>query len=375
MGRFGIRMTLMALGLLVAGTGFAQEAAPRFEAINISPFNDSINHWLNNHGRDRDDPRFEPHQIVEIADNILQYQNANGGWPKNLDWLGDIPYDEVKNIAGKGLKKSTFDNRNTYTQVEYLAKVYAATGLERFRESADRGLSYIFSEQRVSGGWSGADVDAITFNDDVMAGIINLLMDIKDDVSYFDWLTDNRRASVRATLDSAIDGVLKCQIKVKGEYTAWCQQHDHETYAPVKARSYELSSITPAESVGVVRVLMRIPDPSPEVQQAIRSAVRWMEKSAIYGIRLETKDIDPVRERYHTITRDRYIVEDRNAGPLWTRFYEIDTNRPFFCNRDGVKVYSLEEVALERRTGYGWYGTWPKKLIKDEYPAWEARIR
>ena len=37
-------------------------------------------------------------------------------------------------------------------------------------------------------------------------------------------------------------------------------------------------------------------------------------------------------------------------------------------------VVSLAEVALERRTGYGWYGHWPQRLLDREYPAWRAAL-
>ena len=60
------------------------------------------------------------------------------------------------------------------------------------------------------------------------------------------------------------------------------------------------------------------------------------------------------------------------APPLWARFYEIETNRPFFANRDGRKVFTLAEVALERRSGYGWYGRWPAELLESGYAKWKA---
>jgi len=42
---------------------------------------------------------------------------------------------------------------------------------------------------------------------------------------------------------------------------------------------------------------------------------------------------------------------------------------PLFCNRDGIIVYSLAEVARERRTGYGWYTDEPREVLK-KYPKW-----
>ncbi|MCA9431620.1 MAG: pectate lyase, partial [Candidatus Omnitrophica bacterium] len=127
---------------------------------------------------------------------------------------------------------------------------------------------------------------------------------------------------------------------------------------------YELPSITAQESVDVVRFLQRIPSPSPEIRESIESALKWFRSSAITGYRLERVPIEPVRFENHTATQDVVLVEDPSAPPLWARFYDLKTGKPIFCNRDGKVVGSLSEVALERRTGYAWYGSWPSKLLQ-----------
>jgi PelA/Pel-15E family pectate lyase len=70
--------------------------------------------------------------------------------------------------------------------------------------------------------------------------------------------------------------------------------------------------------------------------------------------------------------RDRVILPDA-ASTIWARFYEIGTNRPFFSGRDSEKKYDVKEIEVERRTGYAWYGTWPEKLLKTEYPEWAKK--
>jgi membrane-associated protease RseP (regulator of RpoE activity) len=62
-----------------------------------------------------------------------------------------------------------------------------------------------------------------------------------------------------------------------------------------------------------------------------------------------------------------------SAKPIWARYYEIDTNTPFFCGRDGIKKYSLAEIEVERRTGYSWYGYYAEKLLSTDYPAWQQK--
>jgi PelA/Pel-15E family pectate lyase len=75
----------------------------------------------------------------------------------------------------------------------------------------------------------------------------------------------------------------------------------------------------------------------------------------------------------HKTDFDVVVVTDQKAPPLWARMYEVGTDRPIFASRDGVKVYSLAEVDRERRTGSGWYGSWPRELLEQEYPRWRKQ--
>jgi len=119
---------------------------------------------------------------------------------------------------------------------------------------------------------------------------------------------------------------------------------------------------------------MEIELPSSEVIEAIESAIEWFRQSAISGIRIDSFPINPVKEGDKNISNDIRVVRDSNAEPIWARFYEIGTNRPFFCNRNGIKVYSLAEVKLERRTGYSWYGSYARSLLAKDFPRWQKRL-
>ena len=345
-----------------------------YKPIDVSGFYDDIRHWINGPGKGLEYDRYSIDQVTEIADNLLMFQNPDGGWPKNIDWLGKLDYNKVWNRLSNFEKRSTCDNRNTYTQIEYLSKVYTATLKDKYRDGAITGLEFILSTQNVSGGWRGADVDAITFNDDLMSGIMNLLLDIKEGKQYYNWIGKDLMIRIEEALRRAIDVTLKCQIIVNGKKTGWCQQHDHKTLLPVKARSYELPSIASLETTSVVEFLMRFKYPDEEISDAVNSAVKWLEESKIYGIHLERIKVDESEIDENYKRSDVKIVEDENAPPIWARYYEIETNIPFFCNRDGIKVYRLEKVDQERRIGYAWYGYWPADLLINEYPEWINRI-
>jgi PelA/Pel-15E family pectate lyase len=104
------------------------------------------------------------------------------------------------------------------------------------------------------------------------------------------------------------------------------------------------------------------------VKESIASAVNWFEQSKIVGKRVIT-----VTGGQYENGRDRMVVDDASAPPMWARFYDLETNRPFFCSRDGVKQASMAEISWERRMHYAWYGSWPRKVL-DAYPKWKKRV-
>ena len=70
--------------------------------------------------------------------------------------------------------------------------------------------------------------------------------------------------------------------------------------------------------------------------------------------------------------RDRVLIPD-SAGVVWARFYDMETNEPFFTGRDSQRHKSITEVENERRVGYAWYGIWASKLLAKEYPDWKQK--
>ena len=139
----------------------------------------------------------------------------------------------------------------------------------------------------------------------------------------------------------------------------------------VSGTNYAYVTVTAGESEGIVHMLMDISDPSDEIKDAIEGAVNWFRKVAIKGIRIERVPLPPEKVEVPQRPYDRIVVEDPAAPPIWARYYDVDDNTPFFCNRDGIKVYKLSDVKMERRTGYAWYGYWPQSVL-DRYPKWKA---
>lgn len=315
-------------------------------------------------------------EAVRIADNLLLFQREIGGWQKNTEMAKLLsPGERAEVIDSKEANDSTIDNGSTYTQMIYLARVFNATRHERFKTAFIKGLDYLFKAQYENGGWPQyyprltGYYKHITFNDDAMIGVLALLRQIAGRQAGYAFVDEARRQKAERAVERGIECILKTQIKVNGKLTAWCAQHDEKTFAPAPARTYEKISLSGSESVGIVRFLMGIEKPSPKVKEAIESAVAWLKESKLTGIKVVEKP-DPSQPN----GRDRVVIQDASAPPIWARFYEIGTNRPIFCGRDGVIKSSLAEIEHERRTGYSWYTGSAANLLANDYPAWQKKI-
>ena len=167
--------------------------------------------------------------------------------------------------------------------------------------------------------------------------------------------TQAQQQAAQASLTQALDCVLKTQVISNGKRTIWGAQHDARTLKPAKARAYEMISLTSSESVGMLNFLMDLEKPSAAIINAIHAAAAWYEQNKIIG---------------KTWTRgDAVLKDDKNAPPMWARFYEIATNKPLFGDRDDSVHYDLAKVSEERRLGYAWYTTAPNQVLK-KYTHW-----
>lgn len=320
-------------------------------------------------------------EAVRIADNVLLYQHDNGGWPKNIDMarvLSDADEGRIREEQARGgtaLARSTIDNGATYTQMRFLARVYEATGHERFKEGFLRGLDYVMQAQYEHGGWPQyypireGYFEHITFNDDAMIGVMYLLRDVAEERRPYTFVDSPRRQRAAAAIEKGLDVILKTQVEVNGRLTAWCAQYDRHDLSCAKARTYELISLSGNESVDIIRYLMEIEEPSPEVIRAVEEAVDWLERVKLEDIRVVEKEDPSLPGGYDLIVG----FDPVGASPMWARFYEIGTNYPMFVGRDGIARDALGEIEHERRVGYRWLGSWARDLLEKEYPLWRER--
>ena len=306
--------------------------------------------------------------IDQYTYNMTTWQISNGGFYKAMA-------DKYKSAYTSGNKSEwrskdggdlgTIDNNATIQEMRLLAVRYKATTNSNYKStfklSFNKALNFILTMQRSKGGlpqvWPkrGNYSDQITLNDNAMIRAMVTMMDIANKTSPFDSdiIDDATRNKMKSALDKAIDYLLKAQIVNNGNLTVWCAQHDTANYAPRPARAYELESKSGSESAGVVWFLMNWPEQTEAIQKAVKGAIAWYKKTRVVGLYFNKK---------------AGTFEQRDGNVLWYRFYEVNNDNYFFCDRDGAstKTQDFTKISEERRTGYQWGGDYGSALLSAE---------
>lgn len=312
--------------------------------------------------------------IDQYTYNMTTWQISNGGFYKAMA-------DKYKSAYSGGQKSEwrakdggdlgTIDNNATIQEMRLLALRYKETTNSNykaaFKTSFNKALNFILTMQRSTGGlpqvWPkrGNYSDHVTLNDNAMVRAMVTMMDIANKTSPFDSdiIDDATRSKMKSALDKAIQYLLKAQIVNNGNLTVWCAQHDTANYAPRPARAYELESKSGSESAGVVWFLMNWPEQTEAIQKAVKGAIAWYKKTKVTGLYFNKK---------------AGTFDKRDGNVLWYRFYEVNNDNYFFCDRDGAstKTQDFTKISEERRTGYQWAGDYGSALLSTEAAYLEA---
>ena len=155
-------------------------------------------------------------EATGIADEIVQYQLSDGGWRKDM-----------KTESSGSWGKSTIDNNATWGQIRFLAKVYNATKTEKYKDSCLKGIDLLISGQYDNGGWPQVFGDPgtyhahITYNDNAMVEVLNILQEIAKQSGDFAFVDSARQSKAKTAVDKGIQCILNTQITSGGVKTAW----------------------------------------------------------------------------------------------------------------------------------------------------------
>jgi PelA/Pel-15E family pectate lyase len=335
---------------------------------------------------DRDHEWYASAEARRIADIVVSYQTPAGGWGKNLD-MSTEPRQPGERFGPDNLSRfpspddydtprepdwnyiGTIDNDATTTQLNYLARVIASDGAASaaaYRSAFVRGIHYLLQAQYPNGGWpqvwplEGGYHDAITYNDDAMTQVMELLHNVAEAQGDFSFVPAELRAPARASFARGLRCILATQIRSSGKVTVWPQQDDPLTLHPVSARNYELPAACASESTEILLLMMDLPNPTVAEERAIRTGVAWLRKTAVYG------------QKWERTPDGRELVSTPGAGPIWARYYEIGTDRPIFGDRDKSIHDNVNELSRERRNGYNWYSAEAQRAL-DRFTVWSEQ--
>jgi len=374
---------------------------PSFDGIDMGNMNDQPKSF------------YSTRRARQIADNLLAYQQLAGGWDKNVDMVNNADWYYLDNNEGSNYFSSpyysTLDNDSTHVQLQFLGKVISAGARDqKYMDSFYRGLQYVLRAQYPSGGfpqffdptragyWS-----EITINDDAMASVMELLEDIYQQEWHMSFLAKDMEmyaAAVRAR-NMAIECILRAQQKVRGldirphdqfgnfswlgntalppngtpdqELTIWSQQHHITSLVPTQGRAYEMPCLAGMESVSIIEVLMRIPNPGPRIRFAINSSMNWYRRTAMVGYMQERT----FHQKYLARGSLREMYYTGNPGDMvWGRFYEIVTGTErLHTGRDTQVVWDMYEITESGRAGYMNIHDRGKRLFP-QYEQWLKRL-
>jgi hypothetical protein len=271
---------------------------------------------------------------------------ARGTWGYRSDG-SDRPGDSARRK-----NTTTFDDDNTQSALQFLmAFLDAATSrpageLVAVREALDYGLTKMIAAQYPNGGWpqryDGQAHDPAkhpvrparipkewprtwpkpdyggfyTLNDQTQRDCIRTMLE-----------AHKRRGDRRYLEVARKGGEFLILARLPEPQPAWAQQYNFDM-EPAWARAFEPPAVCSNESAGAMRTLVELflETGDEKFLQPIPAFIAWLKRSQI-------------------------------GAERWARYYELETNKPIYGDRDGKVHYTLSEISEERQHGYAWQGS------------------
>ena len=243
----------------------------------------------------------------EAADALIRGQNELGGWEHKIFF--DRPTGN----------KVSFDDDQTQSAISFLMALDQEVDLPHLSTAIDKALHMMMDAQMDHGGWphqypeQGNYHDYATFNDQGINDCIRVMIEAESYYGKEAYLTSLNKA-----------GRFLIISQLPPPQPGWAQQYN-EFLQPAWARSFEPPSVCPSASLNNLHSLMDLYEHTGrnEFLEPIPDAIRWLKAS-------------------------------RLPNGKWGRFLELGTNKALYYDRGRIRVESMDQLSLERRTGYGY---------------------
>lgn len=247
-------------------------------------------------------------QAAEDAANaLIRGQNELGGWEHKIHFNRPLG------------KRVSFDDDQTQSAISFLMALDQEVDSPSLTAAIEKALEMMQAAQWENGAWPHRYPkqdnyhDYATFNDEGINDCIRVMLE-----------AHRLYGSEAYGKSVALAGRFLMVSQLPPPQPGWAQQYN-EYLQPAWARSFEPPAVCPSVTVRNVHSLidLYLHTGNREYLEAIPDALRWLEASQL-------------------------------PNGKWGRFLELGTNKPLYYDRGRIRVNSLEELSIERRTGYGY---------------------
>jgi hypothetical protein len=254
----------------------------------------------------RNDSRFLE-AAKDAASALIRGQNELGGWDHKIHF--DRPTGDAV----------SFDDNQTQSAIRFLMALDQVVDDSDLHRAVGRSLRMMLDAQLDNGGWphkypkQGNYHDFATYNDHGIADCLSVMVDAHRNYGREEFLD-----SIRKT------GWFIIISQLPPPQPGWAQQYN-DYLQPAWARAFEPPAVCPLVTIQNIQVLMDlyVQFESEKYLEPIPDALDWLEKCQL-------------------------------PNGLWPRFVEIGTGRALYYDRGRIRVDTVDELSLERSTGYGY---------------------
>lgn len=293
---------------------------------------------------------------TKAAEAVIYGQLESGGWTNSIDFDPKGRTAQYRNGKGRGKNNSSLDDDQTQSAIRFLVKLDRAYDFENetIHEAATTALDALLEAQFSNGAfpqvWTGPVDrslpskqasfptydwktegriknywDMYTLNDGLAGSVASVLIEAHETYDDDRYLTALKKLG---------DFLIMAQLP--DPQPAWAQQYNYEMN-PIWARRFEPAAVAGRESQDAIETLL-----------------------TIYDVTRDEKYLEPIPKAVN------YLEASKLPDGRMARYYEMQTNRPLYMNRNG-KDYYLTYDDKNLPDHYGWKTDQNLESLKNKY--------